>query len=130
MGGTCNAFPDTCKTPAPPGPPVPVPYPNMGMFTQANRATCSMKVKVLNQNVVTVNSQIPMTSGDEAGSAGGVVSGIIKGPAKASRGSMKVKVEGLAVVFQTCTIGQNGVSANAPMGVQDSPSQTKVFVTM
>lgn len=129
-GGTCNAFPDTCKTPAPPAPPVPVPYPNMGSFAQANRGTCSKKVKILTQPVFMLNSQIPMTSGDEGGSVGGVVSSTIKGPAKATKGSTKVKVEGQAVVYQTCPMAHNGVSANAPTGVHDSPSQTKVCVTV
>ena len=130
MGGTATAFPDTCKTPAPPAPPIPTPYPNLGQFAQANPGTCSKKVKILNQPVVHLQSQIPMTSGDEAGSAGGVVSGTIKGPAMPKRGSAKVKVEGIAVVFHTCTTAHNGVSANAPMGIHDSPSQTKVFVAM
>lgn len=130
QGGTSNAFPDTCKTPAPPAPPVPTPYPNMASLAQTNRGTASQKVKVLNQPVLHVNTQISMTSGDEAGAAGGVVSGTIKGPAKPSKGSVKVKVEGLAVVFQTCPMGHNGVSANAPLGIHDSPSQTKVFVSM
>ncbi|MFO0548762.1 MAG: PAAR-like domain-containing protein [Polyangiaceae bacterium] len=129
-GGSCSAFPDTCKTPAPPAPPVPTPYPNMGNLTQANRGTASKKVKIMNQPAILVNTQISMTSGDEAGSAGGVVSSTIKGPAKAQKGSVKVKAEGQPVVFQTCPFGQNGVSANAPAGIQDSPSQSKVTVTM
>jgi len=124
------ANPDTCKTPAPPAPPVPTPYPNLGQLAQVNRATCAMKVSVLNQPVLHVNSRIAMTSGDEAGSAGGVVSGTIKGPAKATKGSAKVFVGGLAVVFQSCPMAQNGVSANAPTGIHDSPSQAKVFVAM
>lgn len=129
QGGTCDAFPDTCKTPAPPGPPVPVPYPNTAMLVQANPGTCSKKVKILNQPAVTLQTMIPMTSGDEAGAAGGVVSGMIKGPATFKKGSAKVKVEGQPLVFQTCTAAQNGSNANAPMGVQSSPSQAKVLVS-
>lgn len=130
QGGTCNALPDTCKVPAPPAPPVPTPFPSTGQLAQANRGTCAKKVTVLNQPVLHLNSQIAMTSGDEAGSAGGVVSGTIKGPAKPTKGSAKVFVEGMAVVFHTCGMAQNGVSANAPMGIHDSPSQSKVFVAM
>ena len=29
-GGMSIAFPDVCKTPAPPAPPIPIPYPNIG----------------------------------------------------------------------------------------------------
>lgn len=129
MGGVSNAMPDVCKTPAPPAPPVPIPYPNIASFTQANPGTTSLKTKILNQPVVNKDTQVMMTSGDEAGVAGGVSSGMIKGPAKAVKFSMKVKVEGKPVVFQTCTIGQNGASANAPAGIHSAPSQTKVLVS-
>jgi Domain of unknown function (DUF4150) len=127
-GGMCTAFPDVCKVPAPPAPPIPTPFPNMAMLMQANRATCALKVKIMNMPVVHVNSMIPMTSGDEAGSLGGVVSGMIKGPAKFTKGSLKVKVMGMPVAFQTCPIGQNGTNANAPLGIHDTPSQPKVSV--
>jgi len=123
-------MPDVCKVPAPPAPPIPTPFPNMAQLNQANVGSCSQKVKIMNKNVVTMKSEIPMTSGDEAGSAGGLVSGQIKGPAKPKKGSAKVKVEGQAVIFQTCMFGQNGNNANAPAGVQLQPSQTKVKVGM
>lgn len=130
QGGTCEAFPDTCNTPAPPAPPVPVPYPNTAQLVQANPGTCSKKVKVLNQPVITKQTVITMSAGDEAGSAGGVVSGMIKGPVQFKQGSAKVKVEGQPLVFQTCMTGHNGTNANAPAGVHSSPSQTKVSVAM
>jgi hypothetical protein len=129
QGGNSMAFPDTCKTPSPVGP-VPVPYPNTAMLMQANPATCTTKVKIMNQPVVTTQTQIPMTAGDEAGAAGGVVSGMIKGPAQPKMGSLKVKMEGNSVVFQTCILAHNGTNANAPMGLQATPSQTKVMVAM
>jgi hypothetical protein len=124
------AFPDTCKVPAPPAPPIPTPFGNVANLIQVNKATCSQKAKVMNQPILKLNSMVPMSSGDEAGSAGGVVSGTIKGPAVAKKGSSKVKVEGMAVVFQTCTFGQNGTNANAPMGIHTAPSQPKVKVMM
>jgi hypothetical protein len=130
MGGTAMAMPDTCKTPAPPGPPIPVPYPNTAMMMLAIPPTCTKKVFVLAMPVLTVQSKIAMTAGDEPGAAGGVVSGTIMGPAKFTMGSLKVKMEGQAVVYQTCPTGHNGSSANAPVGVQDAPSQEKVFVAM
>ncbi len=129
MGGMSQTVPDVCKTPAPPAPaPVPIPYPNLASFTQANPGTCSLKVKIMNQPVFTKASDVLMTSGDEAGVAGGVVSGMIKGPAKAKTFSIKVKVEGNNVVYQTCVIGHNGTSANAPAGLHSVPSQVKVTV--
>jgi len=129
MGGMSQGVPDTCKTPAPPVPsPVPIPYPNIATFTQANPVTSSILVKIMNQSVVTKATDVLMTSGDEAGVAGGVVSGIIKGPAKATTFSTKVKVEGNNVVYQTCVIGHNGTNANCPVGIQSVPSQVKVTV--
>ncbi len=127
-GGMSQGIPDVCKTPAPPAPsPVPVPYPNMAMLIQAMME--SKKVKVSNMGVVTMSSSISMTSGDEAGVAGGVTSSQIKGPAKPKNGSTKVKAEGKAVIFQTCMFGQNGNNANVPVGMQTLPSQIKVTVT-
>ena len=38
-GGNCFAMPDTCLTPAPPAPPVPIPYPNTGMVNQAKKTS-------------------------------------------------------------------------------------------
>jgi hypothetical protein len=123
------AFPDTCKTPTPAGP-VPMPYPNTAMLMQANPATCTLKVKIMNQPALTKQSVIPMTSGDEAGSAGGVISGEIKGPAQFKKGSIKVKFEGQPAAFQTCPMGHNGTNANVPAGMHTAPSQTKVLVAM
>ncbi|NUP07443.1 MAG: DUF4150 domain-containing protein [Polyangiaceae bacterium] len=128
QGGMAQAMPDTCKTPAPPAAPVPIPYPNVGQLMQANPGTCPKKVKILNQPPLTTQSVIPMSTGDEAGSAGGVVSGMFKGPVQFKKGSAKVKIEGQPVTFLTCTTGHNGTNANAPVGTLVSPSQTKVLV--
>jgi hypothetical protein len=122
------AFPDVCKTPTPGGP-VPIPYPNIAMLTQANGGTCSSKVKIAGKKAVTTSTEISMSSGDEAGSAGGgVVSNQIKGCAKFKKGSSKVKVEGKPIVHLTSMTGQNGNNANMPAGAQIAPSQTKVRV--
>ncbi len=130
QGGECEAFPDPCKTPAPPGPPVPMPYKNSGKLAQVNRGTCPKKVKVMNQPPLTTKSEIPMSMGDEQGSAGGLVSGTIKGPVKVKKGSMKVKAEGAPLAHQNSVTAHNGSNANAPMGVCSSVSQGKVKVKM
>lgn len=127
-GGMSEAFPDTCLTPAPPGPPVPTPYPNVAMCMQAMRPTCSLFVTIMNMPIVHTNSMIPMTSGDEAGATGGVTSGMIKGPAKPSKGSAKVKIEGQPAVFLTCTFAHN--NNNAPNGILAAPSQAVVNVLL
>jgi hypothetical protein len=119
---------DVCKTPSPAGP-VPIPYPNIAMLTNASGSTVSTKVKILNKEVATQKTEISMSTGDEAGSAGGgVISNKIKGEAKYKTGSSKVKAEGQKIVYVTCMVGQNGSNANMPASLQVAPSQTKVMV--
>lgn len=124
-GGQCLGFPDVCKTPSPGGP-VPVPYPNVGMCPQAKGT--AKKVKFQMKEVVTKKSKIPRSSGDEAGTAGGVVSGMNMGPVAFKKGSSKVKIEGQPCVHLTSMTGHNGSNANMPSGTQVAPSQTKVIV--
>lgn len=116
---------DVCKTPSPSGP-IPMPYPNIAMCNQASSGTCTKKVKIAGYVVLTKDSQIPSSTGDEAGSAGGVVSGTIKGPVLYKTFSQKVKMEGVNVVRHLCVTTHNGTSPNAMLGSQVTPSQTKV----
>ena len=44
--GMCQAFPDVCKTPAPPAPPFAIPYTNIAKMNQANAGNCSQKVLI------------------------------------------------------------------------------------
>jgi hypothetical protein len=128
QGGTGLAMPDVCNTPAPPAPPVPMPYPCTIDLTQANPSTCAQKVTAAGGEIVTVNSTITMTSGMEAGSVGGLMSGMITGPARFTMGSNKVMIEGAAAAYQTCPLDGNGTSANSK-GVHDQASQDKVLVS-
>ena len=126
-GGTCMAMPDVCKTPVPP--PVgqiPVPYPNNGMLNQATNA--STKVKFVSKEVITMKSKIPKSMGDEAGTLGGMVSGMNMGEVQFKKGSEKVKIEGQPCVHLTSLTSHNGSNANSPAGTQIAPSQTKVII--
>ncbi|MFO0616722.1 MAG: PAAR-like domain-containing protein [Polyangiaceae bacterium] len=127
-GGTCTAAPDPCKTPAPPGPPVVMPYSNQSMCMMANAGTATKKVKVFGKPVITQMTIIPQSMQNEAGVAGGVVSGVNMGPTRPQMASLFVKAEGAGVVYQSCAMGQNGMAPNA-VGVQDTPSQPFVQVT-
>ena len=97
-GGQSPVFPDVCKTPTPGGP-VPIPYPNIGMSSNTSNGPSN----------VTSDGQMPMvkgakyttTSGDEAGTAGGVMSGCIKGEAEFMMYSFDVKMDGKNV----CRLG-------------------------
>jgi hypothetical protein len=95
--GITQAFPDVCKTPAPPAPsPIPIPYPNIAMSQQA--ASGATKVKADGNPICTEKSNFSMSTGDEAGVAMGIMSNKIKGKAEFLMGSFDVKAEGKAVV--------------------------------
>lgn len=91
-GGVTIAFPDVCKTPSPGGP-IPIPYPNIAK--SSDTAQGSKKVKCDGNPICHKDSNFSMSTGDEAGSAGGgVVSNKIKGKAEFVNFSFDVKVEG------------------------------------
>ena len=113
-GGKCVAVPDTCKTPAPPAPPPPLPYPNSAELPMANPAPTNVLIE--GKEPVVEDSKISMSSGDEAGTAGGVVSGQNMGEVAFKTTSSKVYFGGKKGVLLTATTGQNGSNANAPAG--------------
>jgi len=123
QNGQCMAMPDVCKTPAPPGPPVPIPYPNTAMPMMGNPAT--MKVLIAGMPALTKASKITMSNGDQGGVAGGAVSGKIMGAAEFIMGSMKVKLEGNPAVRLGDPTKQNEGNA---VGSVLAPSQAVVMV--
>ena len=93
--GISTAFPDVCKTPSPAGP-VPIPYPNIAQ--SSDTASGTKTVKCDGESVCIENSNFRMSSGDEAGAAGGgVASNKIKGKAEFVNYSFDVKFEGKGV---------------------------------
>jgi hypothetical protein len=125
-GGNCFAFPDVCKTPAPPAPFVPVPYPNIAQCAQASDT--ADKVKILNKEVITKASSISRSSGDEAGTLKGLVSATNMDKVAWSAGVSKVKVQGNDIINHLKPSKHNGSNANAPPGAQVAPSQAKVII--
>jgi uncharacterized Zn-binding protein involved in type VI secretion len=97
-GGICMGMPDVCKTPTPGGP-VPIPYPNIAK--SQDTAMGSSTVTVDGQPIMLKDSCFAQSTGDEAGSAGGVLSSIIKGKAEFINYSFDVMVEGKNV----CRLG-------------------------
>jgi len=121
----CLAFPDVCKVPAPPAPFVPAPFPNTAQLAQATSTVA--KVQVSNKDAAVMTSKIPMSSGDEPGTLGGMISAVFKNQCAYKKGSSKVFAQGKAFVHLTAPTGQNGTNANA-FGAQIAPSQVNVIV--
>ena len=90
--GMSMAFPDVCLTPAPPAPPMPIPYPNIAMSSDTARG--SMMVKCDGNPICLKDSNFSISTGDEPGVNFGVASGRVKGMAEFVNFSFDVKVEG------------------------------------
>ncbi len=125
--GVSTAFPDVCQTPAPPAPPVPVPYPNVAMSSDA--AQGSHDVKIDGNPIMVQGSNFATSSGDEAGSIGGVASSQIKGKAEFVNFSFDVTVEGKPVPRLGDMMIQNkGAAPNTPPMPEVQPPTVVVVV--
>lgn len=95
-GGTAAAEPpDVCLTPAPAGPPVPTPYPNMALSSDLNGGTTTVKVDGM--PVAIQGCSFVKSCGDEAGVGGGVVSGMFMSEATFISQSPTVTLDGMPV---------------------------------
>lgn len=90
--GITTAFPDVCKTPAPPAPFVPIPYPNIAQSSDTAQGAATVKCD--GNPTCVKDSNFKLSSGDEAGSLLGVASNKIKGKAEFVNFSFDVKFEG------------------------------------
>jgi hypothetical protein len=99
------------------------------MAQVANATGASTKVLIENKPALVLTSEIPSSMGDQAGTAGGVVSGMAGGKVAFRKGSSKVFAEGKPMVTQTATSAHNGANANMPAGIFAVPSQVKVLVS-
>jgi hypothetical protein len=124
--GVAMAFPDVCKTPTPAGP-VPIPYPNVAK--SADTADGSKDVKMDGNPIMLQGSNFSTSTGDEAGSAGGVVSSTFKGKAEFILYSFDVKVEGKSVPRLGDLMVQNKQSApNTPPFPEVQPPAVAITV--
>ncbi|GAA4342108.1 DUF4150 domain-containing protein [Pigmentiphaga soli] len=123
MAGTDMGFPDVCLTPAPPAPPIPVPYPNvaMGMTAVPN----VVNVLIVGMPAHNLGTSVPMTNGDNAGVATGVASGTVMGPSRHLTGAFTVLINGMPATRMTSMSLQN--STNCP-GMRAVPSQPVVVL--
>ena len=96
--GQSPVFPDVCKTPTSAGP-VPIPYPNVAQ--SADTSGGPTNVKVAGKMPMVKGAKYTQSTGDEAGSAGGMMSSVNKGEAEFMLYSFTVKFAGKNV----CRLG-------------------------
>lgn len=102
--------PDVCKTPSPGGP-VPLPYPNMSPDSNLTKGAATVKIK--GNPVANVDSQLSRSSGDEPGTAGGIVSSRNMGAFGWPAGSIDVNAEGKGVIRLLDSNMTNGNAYNS-----------------
>jgi hypothetical protein len=120
QGGIDLGFPDVCLTP--PGP-TPVLYFNIALGAMGiPRAYKVLFEYAVAHNLLTIT---PLSQGDDPGIAGGVASGLVKGPARPVTGAFSCLICGAAATRLTGIGVQN--STNCP-GARLAPSQRKVLV--
>jgi hypothetical protein len=117
-------FPDVCKTIVGPAI-VPIPYPNIAMSAMAIPTV--LNVFIMAMPVHNLMTMTPLTNGDNAGIAGGLISQIMMGPSKHLKGSVKVFKSGMPTTRMLDPTGQNGMLPNVP-GITLSPSQVKTLI--
>lgn len=116
------AFPDVCNTVVGPAT-VPLPYPNMGYSTLAVPAQYSVYMDVMPaHNLLTTTT---LSSGDTAGVAMGVASGMVMGPCYPTVGSVKTFIGGAPAYGMANVDMQNSTNM---VGACLTPSQVTVMV--
>lgn len=119
--GMCVGTPDVCCTP-----PYAVPIPYVNIATCRMALLTESDVLVRNKPVLTEESFVPMSWGDEPGSLGGVRSGRFVGPCTFKTTSATVYAKKKKVVIHGSLTGQNGFRENC-IGTQTTPSQSDVY---
>lgn len=119
--GSCLAFPDVCLVPSSSGP-VPTPFSNTGSLPDCLETIAEIRIE--DSPVVVESSVIPRSTGDEQGTAGGVVSGTFCGPVRFKTASSKVYARNKRVVLHGAVTSHNADNA---VGQIIEPSQAKVM---
>jgi hypothetical protein len=123
-GGNDAGFPDVCLTPAPPGPPIPMPYPNTA--AGATGVPAAYTILFSGAPAHNMGTKVPLTNGDNAGVATGVASGTVMAKASPVTGAFTVLIAGKPAT--RLTMSSIGNSTNCPTNVRVAPSQTTVLI--
>ncbi|MBX3259817.1 MAG: DUF4150 domain-containing protein [Labilithrix sp.] len=106
-GHTAIAPADICKTPAPPAPPIPVPYPNVALSATMGPGYAT-KTFAMGTPIWTSKGKSALSNGDQAGVAGGVMSSKIMGMCEIVMASPDVTAEGGGLVRTLDMSDSNG----------------------
>jgi len=90
-GGMSIVFPDVCNTPSPAGP-IPIPYPNIAQASDTSGGPSTVKCD--GKMPMVKGATYSKSSGDEAGTAGGLASGVNMKEAEFMLYSFDVKMDG------------------------------------
>lgn len=99
---------DVCLTPVGPNL-VPIPYVNRAQAKELRHG--STTVRIDGAQVMLAGSQLRPSTGNEAGTGGGIASRVTRGPCEALQTSMCVRIEGAHVVRAGDVTLQNGKNA-------------------
>jgi len=95
-----SLVPDVCKSPA-----APVPYSVVARLTDSERTTTTVHFSGKgSSDTFTLNSRLTTLSGDEAGTGGGVISGVNRGWSRPINGSATVRAQGFGVVQEKVSL--------------------------
>jgi Domain of unknown function (DUF4150) len=118
-GTSIATIPDVCKTPTPGGP-VPMPYPNISQSAMLSGGTTTVFADG-GMMIATKGSEFPMSSGDEAGVAGGVKSNVFMKESTWILYSFDVKMDGQNACRLTDKKFQNHENTADLAGVLQKP---------
>lgn len=126
LGVMNMALPDVCWTPVPPPVvKVPIPYPNIAVSTMHIPNVLNVTICCgLAENLLTPGT---ISSGDDPGVLGGIISGVFIGPDSYMLGSTKVMMGVAFATHLTSLTGQNGKEPNIE-GATLTPAQTCVVI--
>lgn len=116
--GMALGFPDVCNTPAGTAT-VPIPYPNIADHSAASGTASNVKLNMM--DAITMASNIPTSSGDEAGSAHST----IKGAQRYTIGMPNILINLMPAITLACLTTHNNM--NCPIGAVIVPSAPNVF---
>ena len=103
--------PCVCLTPGA-GPPVPVPYMIVGALKDSARTSPNVQFRA--EEAFTMNSRLTTLVGNEAGTAGGVVSGVHEGWCRPLTNKPNFVVNGHQVIQNDCVFEMNCAGPDGP----------------